>query len=163
MSNSYLFPVQSRPTTDFLTALAAAGAPLTPPFVGTVVNNIPGLPNVGPKRYLIRGIEYLAVQNIGLEFDFFNSATGLTNAIGTDGFISRYQFAAANGVQFNSTGLYRYYVDGLAIPYIDLDAVNSQVPVLLHVAIQNIDIVAKSADAAGAIQATFWCEPMQAY
>ena len=159
MSSNFLFPVVSLPTVNFTEALLAAATTFTPPFVGTALNNIPGVPPIGSRRFLIRAIEYLCVQQVGLEFDFWGSATGLTNAIATDTFISRYQFASVNGVQFNGTGLYRFYVDGLSIPYLDLDTINSVTPPSLHVAVQNVDTIAKSANAAGAIAVTFWLEP----
>jgi hypothetical protein len=164
MSNTFLHPVQSNPTTQFIEALAAAGSTFTPPFVGSALYNLPGLPPVNSRRYLIRAIEYLCVQDVGLEFDFWNSASGLTNAIATDAFISRFQFGAVNGAQFNGAGLFRFYVDGLAIPYFDADSVLSTTVVpTLHVAVQNVDTVAKSAGAPGAVNATFWLEPMQAW
>jgi hypothetical protein len=151
---SILIPVISRPTVDFLAALAAASATFTPPFTGGPITNLAGLPASGSRRFLVRAISFTAVESIGLEFDFFSGAAG--------GFLSRYQFGKADGVQFNATGLYNYYVDGLAIPYIDLDTVSSTnpAPPALHVAIQNVDTTAKSADAAGAIAVTVWIEPM---
>ena len=163
-----LYPVYSRPAVNFLDALAGTGAPLTPPFAGGPINNLYGLPPWGNRRYLIRAIEYLAepaggqfVGAPGLEFDFWGSAAGLTNVIATDTFISRYQFASVNGVQFNAVGLYRFYVDGLAIPYYDLDTASAIAPPTLHVAVQNVDIVPKAAGAAGAIACTFWVQPME--
>lgn len=163
MSNTFLFPVTSRPTVDFLDALAAAGSSLTPPFAGGPINTLKGLPPINARRFLVRAIEYLAVENVGLEFDFFGSAAGLTDVIGTDTFISRFQFASVNGAQFNATGLYRYYVDGLAIPVLDLDSINTTTPPALHVAVQNVDTVAKTVDAAGAVKVTIWVEPMQGW
>lgn len=159
MPSNFLFPVYSVATVNFLEALAAAAMSFTPPFVGSAINNLPGVPPSGSRRFLIRAIEYLAVQNVGLEFDFFGSSVGPTLDPATDTFIARYQFASANGVQYNGAGLYRYYVDGLAIPYFDLDTANSVTPPTLHVGVQNIDTVAKSADVPGAIACTFWLEP----
>lgn len=157
---NFRFPVYAVPTVNFLEALAAASGSLTPPFTGSAINNLAGVPPIGSRRFLIRAIEYLAKENVGLEFDFFGSAAGPTTDPATDTFIGRYQFASANGVQYNSAGLYRYYVDGLAIPYLDLDTANSTTPPTLHVGVQNADTVAKSADVAGAISVTFWLEPM---
>ncbi len=87
-----------------------------------------------------------------MEFDCFSGAAG--------GFVSRYQFSKADGVQLAGAGLYNYYVDGLAIPYQDLDTSSSPTPPSLHVAIQNVDTVAKSAGAGGAVSVTIWVEPM---
>lgn len=148
---SFLFPVPSIPTVNFLEALAAASATLTPPFAGTTIDNINGVPPIGSRRFLIRAIGYTAVQQVGLEFDFFSSSGG--------GFLGRYQFTSVNGVQYNGAGLFNYYVDGLALPYFDLDTINTVNSPTLHVGAQNVDTVAKSAGAPGAITATFWLEP----
>lgn len=160
MSDRFLYPVVSSPTVNFLDALAAAGSSFTPPFIGTAINNLPGVPPINSRRYLIRGIEYLAMENVGLEFDFWASAAGLTNLVATDTFLGRYQFASANGAQFNSVGLYRYFAWGLDLPYYDADTINTTTSPSLHVAVQNVDTVAKSADVAGAIACTFWLAPM---
>lgn len=154
MSTSFLFPVPSVGTVNFLDALAAAAVTLTPPFVGGPINNINGVPPIGSRRYLIRAISWTAVQNVGLEFDFFSRAAN-------GDFLSRFQFASVNGVQYNSAGVFNYYIDGLALPYFDLDTINSVSPPTLHVGVQNIDTVAKSAGAPGQINATFWLEPQQ--
>jgi len=153
MSTSFLFPVPTVATVNFLPALAAASAFGTPPFAGTAINNINGVPPIGSRRYLIRAIRWTAVENIGLEFDFFSSNSGA--------FLARYQFASVNGVQYNAVGPFAYYVDGLALPYFDADTINTVNPPTLHVGVQNIDTVAKTANAGGAINATFWLEPMQ--
>ncbi len=160
MSDRFLYPVVSKPTVNFLDALAAASSSFTPPFIGTAINNLPGVPPLNSRRYLIRGIEYLAMENVGLEFDFWSSAAGLTNVIGTDTFLGRYQFASANGVQFNSTGLYRYFAWGLDLPYRDDDTINTENSPTLHLALQNVDTVAKSGDEAGAVAITVWLVPM---
>lgn len=155
-----VWPVYSVPSTQFTEALAAAGTALTPPFVGSAIYNLPGLPGGGTGRFFIRAIEYLAVQNVGLEFDFFGSGIGQpTNVIATDRFLSRYQFLSANGVQYSGAGLYRSYVDGLAIPYVDVDTINAVGPRQIHLGIQNVDTVAKSAGAPGAVAITLWVEP----
>lgn len=148
-----LFPVVSRPAVDFTEALAKVATTLTPPYHGSAINNLYGVPPINSRRFFIRAIGFTAVENIGLEFDFFSGAAG--------GFLGRYQFVIANGWQYNSAGLYEYYVDGLAIPYYDLDTINTVNPPTLHVGIQNIDTTDKSADGAGAVTATFWLEPMQ--
>lgn len=149
-----LIPVISRPATDFTAALAAASSALTPPFAGSAITNLAGLPPSGSRRFLIRAISYTSVENLGLEFDFFSGASG--------GFLSRYQFSKTDGAQLNAAGLYNAYVDGLRIPYQDLDTASSTTPAppTLHVAIQNVDTVAKSAGSDGAVTVTFWIEPM---
>lgn len=149
---SFLFPVQSIGTVNFLEALAAASAFGTPPFAGTVINNINGVPPIGSRRFLIRAIGWTAVENIGLEFDFFSRAAG-------GQFLGRFQFASVNGAKYNNAGLFNYYIDGLAIPYFDEDTINTVNPPTLHVGAQNIDTVAKSAGVPGQVVAIFWLEP----
>jgi hypothetical protein len=157
-----LFPVYTNPLVNFRQALGAAAATFTPPFVGTVIEDLPGVPPGRSGWFLIRAISYLAVENIGLEFDFWATALGMSGVVTTETFLSRYQFASANGAQFAGLGPFHYYVDGLAIPYIDQDHVGSTAPRTLHVSVQNIDTVAKSANNAGMFKATFWLEPMDA-
>jgi len=146
-------PVPSRPTVDFTGALAAAASSLTPPFVGTAIANLPGLPPWGPRRFLIRALAYTAVEPVGLAVDFYTRSTG--------GFLARYLFAKADVAQLNGAGLYSAYVDGLEIPYADLDTLESVTPPTLHVALQNCDTTAKSAGAPGAVTLTVFVEPMQ--
>lgn len=159
MPTNFVFPVYSKPTVNFLEALAAAAVSLTPPFEGSAINNLPGVPPVGSRRFMIRSIEYTAMERVGLEFDFFGSSAGPTADPATDSFIARYQFSSIDGVQYDGTGLWRFYIDGLAIAYFDIDTANSVTPPTLHVGVQNVDTVAKSADAAGAIACTFMLEP----
>jgi len=153
MSATQLYPVISVPGTNFTEVLAGASAFGTAPFVGTAINKLYGVPPIQARRFLIRAIGYTCVVGAGLEFDFFADAAGTK-------FLSRFQFAAANGAQYNAAGLFNYYVDGLAIPYYDLDTINTVNPPTLHVGVQNVDTVAKPAGAAGAIVATFYLEPM---
>lgn len=160
MPSNFWFPVVSKPGTNFTEALLAAGSTLTPPFAGSAINVLPGVPPVFSRRYWIRAIEYVAKENVGLEFDFFGSAAGNTTDPATNTFISRYQFGSVNGVQYNGAGLYLYFSGTLQIPYFDLDTANAVPSPNLNVGIQNIDTVAKSADAAGAIACTFWLEPI---
>lgn len=149
-----LYPVKSVGTINFLEVLAAAAGFSTPPFAGTAINNLNGLPPIYSRRFLIRAIAYTCVQQVGLEFDFYGDALATA-------FLSRVQFAAVNGQKFNNAGLFNFYMDGLAIPYFDLDTANSQNPPQIHVGVQNIDTVAKGAGVAGAIVATIYAEPMQ--
>lgn len=161
MSDHYLFPVQSVPVLNFTEGLLGAANTFQAPFVGGPINNLGGVPPLNGRRYFIRGIEYTAMENVGLEFDFWATATGLTADPATDTFLGRYQFASANGVQFNGTGLWRYMAWDLGLPYFDLDTLNTVTPPTLHVAVQNVDTVAKSAGVPGAIAVTFWLAPMQ--
>lgn len=145
-------PVVSRPTVDFTAALAAAGSSLTPPFHGSAIASLPGLPPWGGRRYVIRALSYTAVERVGLGFDFYSSASG--------GFLGRFLFASADLAQLDGAGPYTAYIDGLEIPYADLDTLSSQNPPTLHLAVQNADTTAKSAGGAGAITVTAWVEAL---
>jgi hypothetical protein len=152
MHSNMLWSIVSVPATNFREALAPAAQTLTAPFVASAINNLNGVPPIDSRRFLIRAIAYSANENIGLEFDFFTSALG--------GFISRFAFTSANGAQYGGAGQYNYYIDGLSLPYYDADTINSINPPQLHVGVQNVDTVAKSAGDAGAVTATFWLESM---
>lgn len=154
MSSRLLFPVISRPTVNFLEALAAVSSTLTPPFAGTPINNLIGVPPLNSRRYLIRAIGYTAIEDVGLEFDFYADAAGAQ-------FLCRYQFTSSNGAQYAGAGLYQFYVDGLSLPYYDADTIDGANPPTLHVGAQNVDTVAKSAAELGTVTVTFWLEPMQ--
>lgn len=151
--NTTLLPVISRATTDFLTGLAQNAA--------TPLNNIPGLPSRGAQRYTIRAISVSTKENFGPQFNFFNSASGYTTGVASDGFLGVWGFTSAMGAQLAATGLWRYYIDGLEIPYQDNDANALDVKPTVHVVLENISATAKSATANGAVEATFWLEPQQ--
>jgi hypothetical protein len=143
--------------------------------VGSAMYNIPMQVGAGApgRRTLIRAIECITDENFGPEFNFFSRATGKTADPDTDSFISRFAFVSAMGEQINAAGLWRYYIDGLAIPYHDLDSENypagqvtpTIVQQKLHVVLQNVSATAKlaTAAAAGRIHTTFWLEPMSNY
>jgi hypothetical protein len=164
MSNTFLHPVSSVETVNFTEALAQNAK--------SAMNNLLGMPLTAGRRYLIRALQVLAKENYGPELNFFGKAAGLTVDPATDFFISRFGFTSAMGEQLGAAGLWRYYNDGLAIPYMDLDWLNAAsaggpnsavAPPSLHVVLQNIDTIAKSAAAAGNTQVTVWLEPMQAW
>jgi hypothetical protein len=148
-----LYPIQSRPTVHFLPALAAAGGSLTPPFTAGAITSLPGLPAYGPRRFLLRTVSYTAVERLGLGFDLFADAAGTL-------FLGRYVFRSAEGWQQGGSGTYNFYVDGLEVPYYDKDQDGSVSPPVVHLALSNVDTVAKTANAGGAVTVTLWFEPM---
>lgn len=152
---NFVHPVVSVGTVNFLEALAAAGN-------ATAVNAIKGVPPVNSRRFLIRACSVLAMEHIGMTFLFFASAAAQTANVDTDRFISSLGFVAGQGVQMNGAGLWRYYVDGMSVPYYMDGSGNSQTPPTLNVALQLQGATAKSANAAGAVAATFWLEPLSA-
>ena len=163
MGNTFLYPVSSSETMNFTEALAAASGTLAPPYVASAMNNISGVPAIGSRRFLIRALKVIAAQNFGPEINIFGKAAGPTLDPQTDSFIARYQFLAVNGDQIGGTGLYRYYVDGLAIPYHDADRDNIVGVGFLHVILQNVDVTAKLAGAAGYVKLVAYLEPEQSY
>lgn len=165
MPQTIIHPVVSLEGTNFTEALAGAAGVGVGPFNATAMNNIPmGLP-WGNRRYLIRSILVMTLQNFGPEINFFASALGNTADPATDFFLGRFGFTSSMGEQIGNpaAGCFRYYVDGLAIPYHDRDTANSTTPPSLHIVMQNIDTVAKSAAAAGNVVVRIGLEPQQAW
>ena len=152
---NFVHPEVSVGTVNFLEALAAAGQ-------ATALNTLYGVPPVNSRRYYIRTVSVEAMEHIGMTFLFYASAAAPTADVNTDRFVSSFGFVAGQGIQTNGAGLWRYYVDGLSIPYYMDGSGNSLNPPTLNVVLQLQGAVAKSANAAGAIKATFWLEPMSA-
>jgi len=152
--NDFLHPVTSNPAAHFREALVTNAA--------TPVNALPGVPNIGSRRYTIRAIQCLAIDNLGPQFLFFASAAGLTNVVTTDRLISWWMFTAASGIRIAGAGLWRYYIDGLAIPYYMDGSGNSPTPPTLNVALQNVGATTKAAGDPGLVSATFWLQPQSA-
>jgi len=151
--NNFYFPVVAVGTINFLEALATGAT--------TPINAIPGVPPVGSRRHYIRAISVLAVEQIGPTFLFFSSVPGQpTTNVDTDGFISAFGFVDGMAQQMGGSGLWRYYVDGLQIPYYAAGSGNTLAPPTLNVALTNTSATAKSAGAPGALSATFWLQPM---
>ncbi len=149
--SGFLFPIVSLKGSNFTEGLAQ--------WVASAMNNRPLWPSSGSRRFLIRAIEVLARENFGPELNFFSTAAGFTTDPATDTAIARFGFIATMGEQIGGAGLWRYYVDGLAIPYVDLDTVNTGTPPTLHVILQNISATAKTAGAPGEIVVTVYVEP----
>lgn len=151
------FEIATNPATVFTEALALN--------VASALYNIQGVPNLGGQRYLIRAIKAITTENFGPEFNFFTSKSGLsTTDPSVDTFLSRFAFTSAMGEQLGATGLWRYYNDGMAIPYFDADNGGGLGPGSLHVILQNVSETAKLIYSAGppptgSIQATFYLEP----
>lgn len=152
---NFVHPVVSVGTVNFLEGLAAAGNV-------TALNTLYGVPPVNSRRYFIRSVAVDAMEHIGMTFLFYASTVGPTADVDTDRFISSFGFVAGQGVQSAGAGLWRYYVDGLSIPYYMDGSGNLLNPPTLNVVLQLQGAVAKSANAAGAIKATFHLEPMSA-
>lgn len=153
--NQFLYPMSTVGTVNFLEDLAVGQ--------NSAINVLPGLPRVNSRRYLIRAVSVVSVQNLGLQFLFFSTPDAApTELVATDSFVSSFGLVAGMAVRYDAAGLYRYYMDGLAVPYY-MDGSGNQVAApSLNVALGIQGATAKLADAAGALRATFWVEPMSA-
>ena len=152
--SQFLFPVASQPLVNFTDALAQNAA--------TAMNNLLGVPPIFSRRYLIRAIKATTKENYGPQLNFFSTAAGNTTDPATNTFLSRWGFLSSMGTQIGATGLYQYYVDGLAIPYYDADTFNTVNPPTLHCILQNISATAKSSGADGETAVTVWLTPQTA-
>lgn len=174
MPNTFLIPVKSVMATQFTEALAGGAAPGTPGGASAMYDLV-GLPPA-IRRVLIRAILVETTENFGPEINIFQTNAGKTTTPLTDTFVGRFGFLKASGQQLAAAGLWRYYVDGLAIPYVDLDTTGNanasqaaqQGAPTIHVTLDNIDTVAKLAFVAGnppvgAAVVTLTCEPMATY
>lgn len=172
--SAYQKPVSSKPTVDFLEALAQDEASAT-------VNL--RLPLRDP-LWFIRAISIIAVQNLAWELQLFNSAINMGLTMASDGFVSVWQFgvipAQGPGYPFTlesgdpANAFFHQYIDGNMMPYWDLDQLNAVNAVAnqplgtgvanaspnnaeLHVRLINRSVTAKLADADGAVKVTFYC------
>jgi hypothetical protein len=150
MNSPYLYPVASVPTTHFLEGLAIHQA--------TPMYNVPGVPPFGNRRFRIRAIEILAIDNFAPVVSFFGSAAGLTNLVATDGFLGSWAFVTTDGMQIAATGVWRYFIPDLNIAYFDRDTQLSVTPPTLHIVLGNEAATAKVVGAGGALTLTTWLE-----
>lgn len=153
MTNNFYHPVVSVGTVNFLEGLATNAV--------TAVNALPGCPPVNSRRYFIRAISVLAVEQIGPTFLFYSSLTGQpTVAVDTNNFIGHFGFVDGMAVRLAGAGLFYYYVDGLQLPYFTETSGSVIGPPALNVALLNTSATAKTAGAPGAVRARFWLQPM---
>lgn len=78
-------------------------------------------------RSLIRAIQVISADQLDWEFWFW--ANKLAQSAGhpdLEAFLGMWSFStgSGDGKQIGGTGLYHYYIDGLAIPYLDEDGHN---------------------------------------
>lgn len=110
----------------------------------------------GNAQNILYGVTINSVENLAWEVQFWAKDTFQTTNPDTDFFLARWQFSASDGVRDAGTGLYRYYIDGLQIPYQDLDNTGE-----LHMILVNRSAAAKTAGAGGAVRIIIWAGPMQ--
>lgn len=109
----------------------------------------------GAAQGYVRSITIVSDQNLSWELQWYQADTFQNADPEVDSFLSYWLFAAADGVQVAGTGLYRYYVDGLAIPYRDSDGSGE-----MHLSLVNRSATSKNAGATGEIKVTLGVEPM---
>lgn len=95
---------------------------------------------------IIRNISIVSVEDRNWELWFWGRNTFNEPTPDIDTFIGSWLFAVA-GKQIGAAGLFHYYVDGLYIPYRDLDQTSK-----IHMTLVNRSAGAKSAGDAGAIR-----------
>jgi len=159
MISAFQRPILSDPATQFIEALAQ----------DAISDNYDLRCQERQHSFFIRAITIVAVQNLAYELWLFRSATNFTAAVGTDKFIGVWQFAALTAGQPGFTvgggSLFRYYIDGLMVPYWDEDFGQSDgTPqgnqrgrnAFIHARLVNRSATGKNAGATGAVQLTFW-------
>lgn len=105
----------------------------------------------GNARAQLRSLTIISIQNLAWELWLWGSTTHTTLTAGVtsagSNVIGRWTFAATDAVQDNNTGDFVYYIDGLDVPYVDLDNSGK-----LHLTLINRSVTSKLANDAGAIQ-----------
>lgn len=120
------------------------------------------IPTPSTRRWMIRGVSLIALQEILPEFHFFSSARGLTNSPMTDRWIASFGFGDTDAHQFGNEGPFRWYKEGLSTPYYDLDVLDQVGTPSLHVLMINRAPLGKLAGPEGAMRVNFWLEPFTA-
>jgi hypothetical protein len=168
---NYQRPVYSNPTVDFLEALTTNQASATV--------NLP-LPT-RDAAWFVQSFTLVSVENLEWELQVFSSADNLGGTVATAKFIGSWQFVAMVAGPPASPGypvdqvdaspadaLYKYYIDGNMIPYLDEDQLSAASQASggtypnnahLHIRLVNRSSASKSANAGGAVQLTAWCAP----
>ena len=94
----------------------------------------------------IRSITILSIQNLAWEIQYYSADTFRDADPDVDAYLESIKFAEGDGLQDDATGLFRYSVSGLDIPYVDDDASTT-----LHLSLVNRSAAAKNAGATGEI------------
>lgn len=102
---------------------------------------------------LVRSLQILSVENLSWELWLFRSALQNPTDPDTNGALGYWAFGTT-AVRIGGAGLYNYYIDGLGIPYRDLDRTSK-----IHMALINRSVASKTADAAGAVRLQLVLEP----
>lgn len=92
----------------------------------------------------IRSITIMSKENLAWEVAFYDSDAFTHTSPDSDHFLDSHRFAEGDGLQDDGTGLYRYAVTGLDIPYLDTNSTNE-----LHIRLTNRSAAAKTAGVPG--------------
>lgn len=109
----------------------------------------------GNARAHLKSITILSDENLAWEIMLFSSDTNVDTDEDVDAMIGWWQFSTAGAVQVAATGLFRYYIDGLAVPYVDDDNTGE-----VHVSLLNRSSASKTAGDAGSLIVELVMEPM---
>lgn len=101
---------------------------------------------------IIRTLQITSVEDRQWELWFYGRNTYNTPTVDSNTRVGWWLFGVA-GKQIGAAGLYHYYVDGLYIPYRDLDQTGK-----IHMSLINRSAGAKSAGDAGALKLTIGIE-----
>jgi len=144
----------------------------TEDFQGTLATNAAAtlrkaLPAALGGRSRWRGITILSAQQLDWEVALYKTSNAYNipagGTIDQVQLAGRYRFYAADGTQVAGAGPFMYYVDGMDIPYHDLDSANAQpqpvanvaavaTPPYINIVLINRNATSKSAAAAGYVQ-----------
>lgn len=110
----------------------------------------------GAVQAFIRTITILSKENLAWELQWYRTDDFQNADPEVDKFLASWAFVAADGKQVAATGLYRYYVDGLEIPYVDEDKSGE-----MHLSLINRSVASKSAGAGGEITVVLGVQLME--
>lgn len=147
---SYAFQVRTDKDVDFTGTLAqnaGANVNLTLPGALAGIN--------GNARSTLKSIAIISDENLDWEVWLFGKSTFQVADYDSDFFVGRWSFVAADAVRIAGTGGYYYYIEGLGVPYADLNNTGK-----LHITLINRSAAGKSAGASGEVVITFTMEPM---
>jgi hypothetical protein len=104
---------------------------------------------------VIKSLQIVSVQNLAWELWVYKQAAGQQSDPQSDQFAGFWSFAATDGKQIAGAGLFYYYIDGLEVPYRDLDFKGK-----LHMILVNRSVTSKNAGATGNIVVQVGMQPM---
>ncbi len=170
-ASAFQQPVFSNPTVDFTEALSTNDASA----------NVDLVLSTRDPLWFIRAIAIVSVQDLAWELQFYSSADNLGGTLDTDKFIGVWQFSplvvgppASPGYPITpidvspADAFYRFYVDGLWIPYYDGDMLGARSVAAggtypnnaaVHTRLVNRSATSKIAGASGAVKVTLFLAP----